>query len=323
MKKFFLVAGIIFAAIATLIISRVPPKVQIGKNMVFHIASNYDGSRIALSSLDKSKTRQWSLYLAKEDLNLAPFAPNPEAVFDGSFVFGDSEDEFFYTEAQNGKHALWKGFFSTVKLEKLFEVNEYISYPYILKNGDIYFISRDLITKDSSGWDWFRYSAKNGIEQITDEGYYYFERPFLINNSILGFMNRYSFSKVGSANDPRYGKLYLETLIINKDHDSENVLKSLNNFIVTPGSKSESGIQCDKNGLICVAVSTIHAEDKFTYAHEFFSVSAVGSKRLDIRLSWGESFALSGDGKHLFLVGTHGARSEEYFFTQILQKCRW
>ena len=118
MKKFFLIAGIIFAAIATLVISRMPPKRQIGKNKDYHITSNYDGSRIALSSMDKSKTRTWSLYLAKEDLNLAPFNPNPEAIFDGNFIFGDSEDEFFYTEAQNGKHALWKGFFSTKNSEK-------------------------------------------------------------------------------------------------------------------------------------------------------------------------------------------------------------
>ena len=157
MKKFFLIAGIIVASIATLVISRMPPKRQIGKNIVFHITSNYDGSRIALSSIDKSKTHTWSLYLAKENLNLAPFNPNPEAIFDGDFTFGDSEDEFFYTGSQNGKHVLWKGFFSTKNSEKIFELNEYISYLFILKNGDIYFISRNLTTKDSSGWDWFRY----------------------------------------------------------------------------------------------------------------------------------------------------------------------
>ena len=96
-----------------------------------------------------------------------------------------------------------------------------------MKNGDIYFISRNLTTKDSSGWDWFRYSAKNGIEQISDEKYYYFRKPFLINNSILGFMNRYSFSKVGSVDDPRYRKLYIETLVLNKDPESEKILKAL------------------------------------------------------------------------------------------------
>ena len=313
MKKFFLIAGIIVAAIATLVISRMPPKRQIGKNIVFHITSNYDGSRIALSSMDKSKTRTWSLYLAKEDLNLAPFNPNPEAIFDGDFTFGDSEDEFFYTGSQNGKHVLWKGFFSTKNSEKIFELNEHISYPYILKNGDIYFISRNLTTKDSSGWDWFRYSAKNGIEQISDEKYYYFRKPFLINNSILGFMNRYSFSKVGSVDDPRYRKLYIETLVLNKDPESEKILKALSEYVASSNSESEASIQCDQKGAFCIAENFIAQKGKIAFEHEFFIVNASGNKKLDTRLSWGESFTLSGDGKYLFLVGTHGARSEEYF----------
>ena len=118
MKKFFFFFFLIVAAIATLVISWMSAKRQFGKYIVFHITSNYDGARRALSSIDKSKTHTWSLYLAKEDLNLAPFNPNPEAIFDGNFIFGDSEDEFFYTEAQNGKHALWKGFFSTKNSEK-------------------------------------------------------------------------------------------------------------------------------------------------------------------------------------------------------------
>lgn len=182
-----------------------------------------------------------------------------------------------------------------------------------MKNGDIYFISRNLTTKDSSGWDWFRYSAKNGIEQISDEKYYYFRKPFLINNSILGFMNRYSFSKVGSVDDPRYRKLYIETLVLNKDPESEKILKALSEYVASSNSESEASIQCDQKGAFCIAENFIAQKGKITFEHEFFIVNASGNKKLDTRLSWGESFTLSGDGKYLFLVGTHGARSEEYF----------
>lgn len=307
--------GVIFAAIATLIISRVPPKVQIGKNIVFHIASNYDGSHIALSSLDKNKTRQWSLYVAKADLNLKPFNPNPDdsVYFENNFSFGGKADEFFYVGFQDKKYSLWKGDFSTGKSNKIFETEKIISYPYVLSNGDIYFLSTSATTKTGAFWDWFLQSSEKGMKQVSNEGYCYYKRPFLMADSILGFVSGCSFSQFENMKCPDRDKLYLTSLAVSEDLRSKKMLNALNEYVNASNSKSENYIQCDRNGDVCISDKTINASDNFTFQHEFFMIEPSGSRKLDISLSWRESFALSGDGKHLFLVGTRGARSEEYF----------
>lgn len=278
-----------------------------GKNMVFHISSNYDGTRIALSSKDKGGAQKWNFYLSDEHMVLLPLNINPAVVF---------ENDFLYTGSQGEKFSLWKGNFSTGKSEIIFKTDKHISYPYMLKNGEVCFIGENLVIKNRAGWDWFCFFPEKGVEKISNNNYYYFKKPFMLEESILGFVQEEAFFRHENVDDPQTGKFHLITLLFNPSVKGEAMLEALKRYVAASNSKTEQNIQCDKQGNVCVSSNTIYAEDNFTYQHEFFIIESTGSKKLDIRLSWGESFTLSGDGKHLFLVGAHGARSEEYFLHQ-------
>ena len=314
MKKFFLIAVITIASFAILlIIGGFSPQRHFGNNMVFHIASNYDGSRIALNSTYKVKTGKWSLHLAKDNLNLISFNPNEDVIFEGSFIFGDHEDEFFYTGSKNNKYGLWKGNFSTGESKNIFETEKIISYPYIINNGDVYFIGNNLTSKNHTGWDWFRYSPSKGIEQITNKNYYFFQKPCIISETFLGFTQRYDSIIRPNPKDPKNESLYIESLTLKKDSEAELILKNLENFIVSSDSQAEPDIVCSKKGTVCAISKTVLPKGKTYFQHEIFILDQSKTRKINTNLVWKERFTLSGNGNHLFLVGSHGALSEKYF----------
>lgn len=326
MKKYFIAFVAIFVAIVVVIISRIPRpyyKITRAQNMVFIIASNHDGTRIALSSSNRQdrpndKLATWSLHLAAEDMELTPFKLNNRVAFKGRFLFGTDPDEFFYNENHKGKGSVWKGSFDTAQVEQVFETERWVSHFYPLENSDIVFIGNKPLNKNKnltgiSDWTWFSYSSTKGIKQLTGKDYYYFTASFNIANSIFGFSQIYGLTDLEDINDPRYDKPYLATITIAKNSKAEVLLKVLDSFITSLDSKNEPEITCDKEATVCIAARTIDPEDSPTFEHEFYMVEPSGSKKLDIRLAWNDRFTLSGDGKHLFIVGRNKARAEQYF----------
>ena len=286
---------------------------QMSNIFVFHISSNFDGSKTIFRRLDKKKSFDWDIYISDESLKLNKFDFFGSLYVNG-LIFTKTNGEFIVSERTKEGHQAWKYNHEKKEREKIM-LFDGSGYFFSLENNGLLFLGVSL-TLDSGrrGYDWFVSYPNQGTKKISDERYYYYPTPFFIKNSIAGFAEK----NLGSEEDlaklgKKYGEYSLEYVNLSSNIDAEQKTKKIKDYLSVSKSKDTPCIQCEEEGNACIISNTM-ADERGKFWHELYLVNDLGRKKLNIELKRIEGHSISGDGKWLFVVGKPTIYSNEYLF---------
>lgn len=304
----------------------------------FVLQSNYDGSQVLVSRKDEkvrvsnrtSETlRDWRLFIGDAQLNLTRFVTLDEYRYGTWWVqFSSTTPHVIFYDAFNverieregrrKEYGIWrKDISSTQPAEKIFEHKE-IGWFFMLENQKILFIGPSLTEGGFyHGYDWHVYDPKAGVQQISHNQSYLFPQPFIINNAVAGFADKYLLSSEIKARDAKgiKGDYYLSYVVLEQDAQALQALERIKQFVVASKSIRDIKIQCDKSGDVCFVTNSIMVDSgkKFYSNDELFLLDAAGSKKIDINIKHIKNYTVSGDGKHLFVAGRKTVDAAEFF----------
>lgn len=300
----------------------------------FVLQSNYEGSQILVSRKDEkvresnrtSETvRDWRLFIGDAQLNLTRFVTLDEyrygtwwAQFSSTtphVIFYDAFNvERVEREGRQKEYGIWrKDINSPQPAEKIFEHKE-IAWFFMLENQKILFIGPSLTEGGFyHGYDWHVYDPKAGVQQISHNQSYLFPQPFIINNAVAGFVDKYRISdKKAIEAGAIVGDYYLSYVVLKQDAQALQALERIKQFVVASKSAYEPDIRCDTSGDVCFVTNVVVVEGG-RFEQELFLLDAAGNKKIDINIKHIKNYTVSGDGKHLFVAGRKTVDAADFF----------